>query len=174
MTCLTSLPRPLGVGDVVTFDFPYPDGGSKTRACLVLHADPDTGELIVAYGTSSLGLRGHPEHALILREPGVLAQTGLHRPTRFQLDRRIRVAPGDPRFCVSQRCGTARLGRLPAWLRLQLPDRHARLHRHSLSAERAGIHPLIGQAPTRAGRRTLFRPRRPHSAEARAALRVRT
>lgn len=174
MTCLISLPRPLGVGDVVTFDFPYPDGGSKTRACIVLHEDPKTGELIVAYGTSSLGLRGHAEHALILCEPCVLAQAGLHRPTRFQLDRRIRVSPDDPRFRVRQRCGTARLGRLPAWLRLQLPERHARLHRHSPTAERAGIHPVIGQAPARAGRRTPFRQRRPHSAETRAALRVRT
>lgn len=111
MTCQIPLPRPLGVGDVVTFDFPYPDGGTKTRACLVLHEDAGTGELIVVYGTSHLGLHGHPEHALVLREPRLLAQAGLHRPTRFRLDRRIRVRPDDPRFRVSERCGTARLGR---------------------------------------------------------------
>ncbi|MGR3631964.1 MAG: hypothetical protein ACU0A8_07555 [Limimaricola soesokkakensis] len=176
MTCLTSLPRPLGAGDVVTFDFPYPDGGTKTRTCLVLHEDPETGELIVVYGTSSLGLRGHSEHALILREPCTLAQAGLHQPTRFQLDRRIRVVPADPRFRMSQRCGTARLGCLPAWLRLQLPARHARLQRHSDSAERAGIHPVIGRMPPRPDRRTPFRTRRPRSASAmpRAALRAGT
>jgi len=176
MTCLTPLPRPLSAGDVVTFDFPYPDGGTKTRACLVLHVDPETGELIVAYGTSHLGLRGQPDHALILREPCALAQAGLHRQTRFQLDRRIRVAPDDPRFRVSQRCGTARLGRLPAWLRLQLLDRHARLHRHSLSAERAGIHPVIGQTPSRIRRRAPFLGRWPRAASAgsKAALRAKT
>ena len=173
MTCLTSLPRPLGVGDVVTFDFPYPDGGTKTRACLILHADPETGELIVVYGTSSLDLRGQPDHKLILRDRAVMAQAGLHRPTRFQLDRRIRVAPDDPRFRVSQRCGTSRLGRLPAWLRLQLPDRHARLHRHSPSTERSGIHPVIGQAPSCASRRTLSRREPPHVTAARPSLRAR-
>lgn len=173
MTCQIPLPRPLGMGDVVTFDFPYPDGGTKTRACLVLHADPETGELIVAYGTSSLGLRGHAEHKLILRDLNAMGRAGLHRPTRFQLDRRIRVSPNDPRFRVSQRCGTARLGCLPAWLRLQLPERYARLQRHSLAVERAGIHPVVGQTPPRMGRRAPLRQRRPRPAEARAALQVR-
>lgn len=163
MTISTSQLRPLGAGDVVTFDFPYPDGGSKTRACLVLHEDPGTGELIVVYGTSHLGLHGHPEHALVLREPCLLAQAGLHRPTRFRLDRRIRVRPDDPRFRVSERCGTARLGRLPAWLRLQLPERHARLPRHSPFAERAGIHPVIGRRPRPGDRQSSSRMRRPLS-----------
>lgn len=54
------------VGDLVAFDFPYADGGSKTRICAIVAEDSEQGDVVVAYGTTNLRLNNNPEFAIVV------------------------------------------------------------------------------------------------------------
>lgn len=99
-----------------------------------------TNELVVAYGTSNLDLRAEPRYALVLQSTDTLAQAGLHQPTRLQIDRRIRVDVNDRRFIKNRLIGTARLGRLPESMTLELINCYAALPIVAEGDERVGFH----------------------------------
>lgn len=129
------------VGDLVAFEFPFPDGGSKTRICAVVAIEPDRGEAVVSYGTSNLRLNADPNLAVTLRGPENLRQAGLHRPTRIQVDRRVRVNLRDERFRKSGKLGTAKVGSLSARFAQALGDLYDHLPATARHKEFEGIHP---------------------------------
>jgi len=58
-------------GDVIVIDFPFSDGGSKVRPCLVIQNDRDNARLrktVVALITGNLRRRGDLSHVLV--DPG--------------------------------------------------------------------------------------------------------
>ena len=129
------------VGDLVAFDFPFPDGGSKTRICAVVAIYLDRGEAVVSYGTSNLRLSADCNHAVTIRGPEILRQAGLHRPTRIQVDRRVRVNLSDERFRKSSKLGTAKVGSLFEPIAQALGDLYDRLPATARYKEFDGIHP---------------------------------
>ncbi len=158
MTALLLAQTNLTTGDLVAFSFPFTDRGSKTRTCAIVHYDHVSNELVVAYGTSNLDLRANPKYALVVQSTDALARAGLHRPTRLQIDRRIRVDLNDRRFIKDHLIETARLGSLSTDETQQLINCYAALPAVAKDAERVGIHPK----PSRRGgrRRAAFLGRR--------------
>lgn len=144
------------VGDLVTFNFPFSDGGSKTRICAIVARDPDLNEVVVAYGTSNLRVKNNPHHALALITPADWKSAGLHEATRFQVDRRIRVKLGDSRFKQNKSLGTAKVGQIPLSLTRRLCEIYNQLPVATLNKEMQGIHPK----PTKGPRRPTFLGRR--------------
>lgn len=128
-------------GDLVAFDFPFSDGGAKTRICLIVAEDPDMNEVVVAYGTTNLHLNHDRRNAVILNNQPDWSAAGLHRATRFQVDRRIRVPMDDMRFKQNRSLGTAKIGRLLPSRIQQLMTCYGRLKPVSRVRERLGIHP---------------------------------
>lgn len=102
----------LTTGDVVAFAFPYVDGRLKNRTCVIVDHDPVEREVVVAYGTTNLCLKANPDYALALVARSEWQPIGLHKPTRFQIDRRIRVSLSDHRFRCHSTLGTPRIGQL--------------------------------------------------------------
>lgn len=153
------LPERFSVGDLVAFRFPYTDGQEKTRICAIAASFTETGEAVVTYGTSNLRFRAEVAHALTVFRAEDCRAAGLHRPTRFQVDRRVRLRTDDPRFCTHREKATASVGRLPPEMTRRLAEIYASLPPVSLAAERQGVHPGCGAARQR-GR---F-PRRPRPA----------
>lgn len=101
-------------GTIVLFRFPLAESHAtaKGRPCLIIgrRVTPDGLRLTLAYGTgaetqSNTGLD-------LMADAAALAQTGLHRPTRFVLARRITVAANDPRFDLGRESSPV-LGVLP-------------------------------------------------------------
>ncbi|WP_209254697.1 hypothetical protein [Tropicibacter sp. R16_0] len=140
MPTLTT-PEKFTVGDLVAFDFPYADGGSKTRICAIVAEDPEQGEIVVAYGTSNLRLNNNPDLALTVFSQADCQAAGLHAATRFQVDRRVRVQLGDPRFKQRKSLGTAKVGQLSPGLSHRLAELYARLPPVDRLVEKQGIHP---------------------------------
>ncbi len=128
-------------GDLVAFDFPFSDGGAKTRVCLIVAEDPGLNEVVVAYGTTNLHLNRDRRHAVILNSQSDWSAAGLHRATRFQVDRRIRVSMDDMRFKQNRSLGTAKVGRLLPGRIQPLMTCYSRLKPVSCAQERLGIHP---------------------------------
>jgi hypothetical protein len=136
------------VGDLVAFHFPYSDGGSKTRICAIVAHDPEHHEVVVAYGTSNLQLKNNPDNAVALFARPDWQAAGLHEATRFQIDRRVRVKLGDPRFKQRKALGTAKVGQLSGSQARRLRSVYDRLPAVALSQERTGIHPKpAGRTP---------------------------
>ncbi len=129
------------VGDLVAFDFPYPDGGSKTRICAVVAVEPDRSEAVVSYGTSNLRLSADPKLAVTIRSMEELRLAGLHRRTRIQVDRRVRVNLSDKRFRKSGKLGTSKVGSLSAEFAKALDDLYDRLPATARHKEFEGVHP---------------------------------
>ena len=129
------------VGDLVAFQFPYSDGGSKTRICAIVAHDQDQHEVVVAYGTSNLQLKNNPDNAVALFARTDWQAAGLHEATRFQVDRRVRVKLDDPRFKQRKALGTAKVGQLSESQTRRLRSTYDRLPAVPLSQERTGIHP---------------------------------
>ncbi|WP_170335074.1 hypothetical protein [Ruegeria arenilitoris] len=154
-------------GDLVAFDFPFSDGGAKTRVCLIVADDPGLHEVVVAYGTTNLRLNHDRRNAVILNSQSDWSAAGLHRATRFQVDRRIRVSMTDMRFKQNRSLGTAKVGRLLPGRIQQLMTCYSRLKPVSFAQERLGIHP---KPQVHNGRRS-FLGRRPvrHNAGSAAA-----
>lgn len=144
------------VGDLVAFHFPYSDGGAKTRICAIVAHDPNRGEVVVAYGTSKLNLKNNPDNAVTLFGRNDWKTVGLHEATRFQIDRRIRVKLGDPRFMQRHSLGTAKVGQLPANHVRRLNAIYDRLPAVTRGEELNGIHP----SPAGKGKRHNFLGRR--------------
>ncbi len=129
-------------GDLVAFRFPYSDGGSKTRICVIVARDPDHDEVVIAYGTSNLQLPKHSAgNALMLAEQEDYAVAGLHAPTRFQIDRRLRVKHGDARFERCNSLGTAKIGRLKPDQARRIAEIYTSLPRVRRRDEIHGVHP---------------------------------
>jgi hypothetical protein len=144
------------VGDLVAFNFPFADGGSKVRICVIVSCDPGLNEVVVAYGTSNLRIKNNPDRALVVFTNAEMTAAGLHEATRFQVDRRIRVTLGDPRFKQRKALGTAKVGRLPMNLARRVGAIYDQLPVVPHSREGQGIHPKLGnksQRPTFLGRR---------------------
>lgn len=129
------------VGDLVAFHFPYADGGAKTRICAIVAHTPNRNEVVVAYGTSNLHLKNNPDNSVALFQRNEWKTAGLHEATRFQVDRRIRVNLGDPRFMQRQSLGTAKVGQLSASQTRRLREIYDRLPVVTHYHERNGIHP---------------------------------
>ncbi len=155
------------VGDLVAFDFPFPDGGSKTRICAVVAIDPDRGEAVVSYGTSNLRLNAAPNLAVTIRGTENLRQAGLHRPTRIQVDRRVRVNLSDERFRKSGKLGTARVGSLSEPFAQALGDMYDRLPAIARYKEFEGIHPQCRASQPKGHNGFLRRPTRRRNSERR-------
>lgn len=144
------------VGDLVAFHFPYSDGGAKTRICAIVAHDSNLNEVVVAYGTSNLHLKSNPDNSVALFTRNDWQAAGLHEATRFQVDRRIRVKLGDPRFKQRQSLGTAKVGQLSASQTRRLRSIYDRLPVVTHHQERNGIHPK----PANKTRRPSFLGRR--------------
>jgi hypothetical protein len=129
------------VGDLVAFQFPYADGGAKTRVCAIVAQDPERNEVVVAYGTSNLRLQSDPDKAVTLFARQEWQAAGLHHATRFQADRRIRGRMGDPRFKKSQSLDTAKVGQLTVSHIRRLSTIYDGLPEVKHHQERKGIHP---------------------------------
>jgi hypothetical protein len=129
------------VGDLVAFHFPYSDGGAKTRICAIVAHDPNLNEVVVAYGTSNLHLKNNPDNSVALFTRNDWQAAGLHKATRFQVDRRIRVKQYDPRFKQRQSLGSAKVGHLTASQIRHLSTIYKRLPGATRDQERNGIHP---------------------------------
>ena len=140
------------VGDLVAFHFPYADGGCKTRICVIAAQDPDLNEVIVAYGTSNLQLKNNPDNAIALFARIDWQAAGLHKATRFQVDRRIRVKLDDPRFQRRKSFGSAKVGQLAANQTRRLSTLYKSLPAVTRILELQGIHPK----PAGKTRRPLF------------------
>lgn len=137
------------VGDLVAFNFPYADGGSKTRICAVVAQDPEFDEVVIAYGSSNLQLKNNPDRALTVFAREDVKRANLHEATRFQVDRRIRVKLNDPRFKQRMSLGTAKVGQLPAAQTHRLGALYHRLPTVSHHQEMQGIHPKLVSKPRR-------------------------
>ncbi|MFC3612909.1 hypothetical protein ACFORG_03965 [Lutimaribacter marinistellae] len=129
-------------GDLVAFRFPYSDRGSKTRICVIVAREPEHDEVVVAYGTRNLLLPKHSaENALMLVGQPDYAVAGLHGPTRFQIDRRLRVKHGDARFERCNSLGTAKIGRLKPDQTRRVAEIYTGLPRVRRRDEIHGVHP---------------------------------
>lgn len=131
--------RPISPGDIVSFRFPHSDGpGNKDRPCLVIHADDDTGEVILAYGTSIFS-RERADYSLTVMSEVSMKLAKLAKPTRFLCERRLRVKRTDQRFAPNSE-GDVVIGQFPAegicWDR-----RYLKLPFETPVQERRGIHP---------------------------------
>lgn len=144
------------VGDLVAFDCPYTDGGSKTRVCAIVADEPELNEVVIAYGTSNLRLNNNPDNAISLFACRDWKSAGLHEATRFQVDRRIRVKLGDPRFQQRRSLRTAKVGKLSQSQARRLSEIYNRLPAVPPCQERNGIHP----GPSCKARRPSFLGRR--------------
>ncbi len=129
------------VGDIVAFNFPYSDRGSKIRICAIVACDPDLNEVVVAYGTSKLHLKNNPDRAITVFAREEMKLAGLHEATRFQVDRRIRVKLDDPRFKQRMSLATAKVGQLSASQTRRLGTIYDRLPVVPRCQEMQGIHP---------------------------------
>ncbi len=134
--------QPFQVGDTVKFDFPYADEGSKIRTCLVIHIDPESCEVVVAYGTSKFDPIRMKRSSLIIDDPADIEKSSLDKPTVFHVYRRLRVDPNDPRFKSSSKGQNRVLGRLPERLIEKVAQTYAWLPEISVLDERAGVHNL--------------------------------
>lgn len=151
------VPNPLTVGDLVAFKFPFTNGAHKTRICAVVAVCPETSEVVLAYGTGNLRFKADVAHALAVFRDADCRAAGLHKPTRFQVDRRIRLSGDDPRFRVHRAKGTAKVGQLSPAMTDRLCELYRRLPPVSRAAERQGIHPSCPVPRRRPG--FLGRPR---------------
>ncbi|WP_333848498.1 hypothetical protein [Phaeobacter italicus] len=140
------------VGDLVAFHFPFSDRGSKTRICAIVAHDPNGNEVVVAYGTSNLRLKNDPDNSIALFQRNDWKTAGLHEATRFQVDRRVRVKLGDPRFKQHQSLGTAKVGQLSVSQARRLREIYDRLPLVTRHQEMNGIHPK----PANKNRRPSF------------------
>ncbi|SFU74821.1 hypothetical protein SAMN04488527_1143 [Aliiroseovarius crassostreae] len=152
--------RPISTGDIVSFRFPHSDGpGDKDRPCLVIHADDDTGEVVLAYGTSIFP-KERDDHSLTVMNAANMAVANLVKPTRFLSVRRVRVKRSDQRFAPNAE-GNVVIGQFPAdgicW-----GQRYAKLPTKTPDQERHGVHPPKAQRSQT--RRGLFGRRNPREA----------
>ena len=97
----------LRAGDIVSFRFPFADeseGQPKARPCLILEVWWLGQQRFarVAFGTTSTS-RLDPRQLLDLKDPAQVLKAGLHKPTRFLLDREITVPLCDPSFRIARR-----------------------------------------------------------------------
>lgn len=137
------------VGDPVAFHFPYADGGAKTRICVIIAHTADRNEVVVAYGTSNLHLKNTPDNSVALFQRNDWKTAGLHEATRFQVDRRVRVKLGDPRFKRRQSLGTAKVGQLSESQARRLSEIYDRLPAVTHDQERNGVHPKLANTTRR-------------------------
>jgi hypothetical protein len=171
MALVPDAQRSITVGDVVTFQFPYNNSEAlKNRPCIVLHEDHETDEIVIAYGTSRFNRRKRLLHTITIECSSMMATLNLKKPTKFFLDRRIRVRKDDPRFCLKYKTGSSRIGSFrPAALPL-IDKIYDKLPAQAKADERQGIHPPKKESikePYR--RRGLFGRRKERSAVASAA-----
>ncbi len=136
------------VGDLVACKFPFAEGAHKTRICAVVAVCPETDEVVLAYGTGNLRFKADVTHALTVFREADCQAAGLHKPTRFQVDRRIRLSGNDPRFRVHRTKGTAKVGQLNPAMTARLREIYRRMPPVCAAKERQGIHPT-GPVPRR-------------------------
>jgi mRNA interferase MazF len=99
------MPKPLGQGDVVLVPFPFADlTGRKVRPAVIVSADPQGPELILAFITSVLSNRS-PRGA----EVDLLHSDPEFRPAGLKADSLIRA---DKLVTLSRAVATRRLGTL--------------------------------------------------------------
>lgn len=139
------------VGDLVACRFPYATGTPKKRICAVVAIGSASDEVVLAYGTSNLRCKGDVTHALTVFRDVERQAAGLHKPTRFQVDRRVRMLTNDPRLLVHPVKGTAKVGHLPPEMAAELANMYLRLPMVSTVAERVGIHPIYQPLQRRSG-----------------------
>ena len=152
--------RPLSTGDIVSFRFPHSDGsGQKDRPCLVIHIDDETGEAVLAYGTSNFPKK-RTEFSLTVVNPADLAVLNLMKPTRFLYERRVRVSHSDPRLAPNS-MGDVKIGQFPGECS-HLEGAYAGLPAVAPAQERLGVHPPKAKLPQQ--RRGPFGRRRPRTA----------
>jgi mRNA interferase MazF len=114
-------PSRLHCGDVVLVPFPFADlTGQKVRPAVIVSADPQGGELILAFITSVLTNRS-PRGAEVelLRSDAEFRVTGLKGDSLVRLDKLVTLSTS----IVSRRLGSAgpaTKGRLAAMLRRAL------------------------------------------------------
>ena len=92
-------------GDIVLVPFPFGDlSGRKVRPALIVSADPQTSELILAFITSVLTNRS-PRRAEVelLKSDGEFRSTGLKVDSLIRLDKLVTLSAG----LISRRLGTA-------------------------------------------------------------------
>lgn len=151
--------RPLvRVGSAVRFAFPYTERRrSKVRPGLIVALDRARREVVVCYGSSRLYGVEAPEYALRLVTQDEWEPLGLHGPTRFQVDRRIRVPLTSSKFRLGPNGEPPVLGQLPPRLAQRAADLYAALPSVEPTIEAAGMHP--GPAEKRRPRPRLHRRR---------------
>jgi len=112
-------PSQLHHGDVVLVPFPFADlTGRKVRPAVIVSADPQNSELILAFITSVLGNRS-PRGAEVelLQSDPEFSLTGLKADSLIRLDKLVTLSAS----VISRRLGKAGLatkGRVAAMLRL--------------------------------------------------------
>lgn len=141
-------------GDIVSFQFPMfdnpePSHVPKKRPCLIIDRCL-IGALTfvtIAYGTSQL-MRKQVGFDLTVSSLSSVAEAGLHRPTRFQCGRRLRVSLNFGGFVQHHQTQSPVIGTLP------------KSEFAAMNAVRARIHAEADIAADRRSRRT-FHGRRP-------------
>src|SRR5690349_5386933 len=97
------MPRPLQHGDVVLVPFPFADlTGQKVRPAVIVSADPQGPELILAFITSVLTNRSsRAAEVELLRSDAEFRATGLKADLLLRLDKLVTLS----RSIISRRLG---------------------------------------------------------------------
>ena len=96
--------KPLQHGDVVLVPFPFADlTGGKVRPAVIMSADPQEAELILAFITSVLTNRSRRGAEVeLLRTDPEFAATGLRADSLIRLDKLVTLS----RSTIARRMGT--------------------------------------------------------------------
>lgn len=98
------MPKPLHHGDVILVPFPFTDlSGQKVRPAVIVSADPQRSELILAFITSVLTNRSpHGTEVEMLRSDPEFRATGLKGDSLIRLDKLVTLS----RSIIRRRLGT--------------------------------------------------------------------